>query len=32
MGISMSTMKREWNFAKAWLFEQLSSQTVRGDG
>jgi RNA polymerase sigma factor (TIGR02999 family) len=23
--ISLSTMKRDWNFAKAWLFDQLSS-------
>jgi len=25
--ISPSTMKRDWKFAKAWLFDQLSSQT-----
>lgn len=24
LGISVSTMKRDWNFAKAWLFDQLS--------
>lgn len=24
LGISISTMKRDWNFAKAWLFDQLS--------
>jgi len=23
MGISISTLKRDWNFAKAWLFDQL---------
>jgi RNA polymerase sigma factor (TIGR02999 family) len=23
--ISISTLKRDWNFAKAWLFDQLSS-------
>ena len=25
MDISISTMKRDWNFAKAWLFDQLSA-------
>jgi RNA polymerase sigma-70 factor, ECF subfamily len=24
IGISISTLRRDWNFAKAWLFEQLS--------
>jgi RNA polymerase sigma factor (TIGR02999 family) len=24
LGISLSTMKRDWQFAKAWLFDQLS--------
>jgi RNA polymerase sigma factor (TIGR02999 family) len=24
MGISISTLKRDWNFAKAWLFDQLT--------
>ena len=23
--ISISTLKRDWNFAKAWLFDQLQS-------
>jgi RNA polymerase sigma-70 factor, ECF subfamily len=23
LGISMSTLKRDWNFAKAWLFDQM---------
>ncbi len=26
--ISISTLKRDWNFAKAWLFDQLSTRTV----
>ena len=26
--ISISTLKRDWNFAKAWLFDQLSSPAV----
>ena len=26
--ISISTLKRDWIFAKAWLFDQLSSPTV----
>jgi RNA polymerase sigma factor (TIGR02999 family) len=25
MGLSISTLKRDWNFAKAWLFDQLRS-------
>ncbi len=25
LGISVSTLKREWEFARAWLFDQLSS-------
>jgi RNA polymerase sigma-70 factor (ECF subfamily) len=25
LGISIATMKRDWNFAKAWLVEQLGS-------
>lgn len=25
MGISLSTLKRDWNFAKAWLFHQLGT-------
>jgi RNA polymerase sigma factor (TIGR02999 family) len=24
IGISLSTLRRDWNFAKAWLFDQLS--------
>ena len=27
LGISIATMKRDWNFAKAWLVEQLGSPT-----
>ncbi len=26
--ISISTLKRDWNFAKAWLFDQLSTPAV----
>jgi RNA polymerase sigma factor (TIGR02999 family) len=26
LGISISTLKRDWNFAKAWLHDQLKSQ------
>ena len=26
--ISIATLKRDWNFAKAWLLDQLSSSTV----
>ena len=26
--ISISTLKRDWNFAKAWLFDQLGSPSV----
>jgi DNA-directed RNA polymerase specialized sigma24 family protein len=26
--ISISTLKRDWNFAKAWLFDQLRSPAV----
>lgn len=25
LSISLSTLKRDWNFAKAWLFDQLTS-------
>lgn len=25
MGISLSTLKRDWQFAKAWLFDQLTT-------
>lgn len=25
MGVSLSTLKRDWNFAKAWLFDHLNS-------
>ena len=25
LSISISTLKRDWNFAKAWLFDQLTS-------
>jgi RNA polymerase sigma factor (TIGR02999 family) len=28
LGISISTLKRDWNFAKAWLFDQLSSSAA----
>jgi RNA polymerase sigma factor (TIGR02999 family) len=28
LGISLSTMKRDWHFAKAWLFDQLRSPAV----
>jgi DNA-directed RNA polymerase specialized sigma24 family protein len=24
LGISLTTLKREWNFAKVWLYRQLS--------
>ena len=27
LGISISTLKRDWTFAKAWLFDQLRSET-----
>jgi RNA polymerase sigma-70 factor, ECF subfamily len=26
--ISISTLKRDWNFAKAWLFDQLSTRAL----
>jgi RNA polymerase sigma factor (TIGR02999 family) len=26
MDVSISTLKRDWNFAKAWLFDQLSTK------
>jgi RNA polymerase sigma factor (TIGR02999 family) len=26
MGVSMSTLKRDWLFAKAWLLDQLTSK------
>jgi RNA polymerase sigma factor (TIGR02999 family) len=29
LGISISTLKRDWNFAKAWLFDQLGSPAER---
>ena len=29
LGISLSTLKRDWNFAKAWLFDQLRSASDR---
>jgi RNA polymerase sigma factor (TIGR02999 family) len=29
LNISTSTLKRDWNFAKAWLFDQLASSTGR---
>jgi hypothetical protein len=25
MSVSLSTQKRDWNFAKAWLLDQLRS-------
>ena len=25
MGVSLSTLKRDWNFAKAWLLDRLQS-------
>ena len=28
LSISISTLKRDWNFAKAWLFDQLSPPAV----
>jgi DNA-directed RNA polymerase specialized sigma24 family protein len=28
LDISISTLKRDWNFAKAWLFDQLSPRGV----
>jgi len=27
--ISIATVKRDWNFAKAWLFDQLSTRAVK---
>lgn len=27
LGVSLSTLKRDWNFAKAWLLDQLRSGT-----
>lgn len=27
MGVSVSTLKRDWNFAKAWLLDQLRTDT-----
>lgn len=33
LGVSLTTLKREWSFAKVWLLRQLSlAQAVRGDG
>ena len=29
LDISISTLKRDWHFAKAWLFDQLSSGRLR---
>jgi hypothetical protein len=29
LDISISTLKRDWNFAKAWLFDQLSPGPMR---
>jgi RNA polymerase sigma factor (TIGR02999 family) len=28
MGVSLSTLKRDWNFAKAWLIDQLQTGSV----
>jgi RNA polymerase sigma factor (TIGR02999 family) len=30
LDISISTLKRDWNFAKTWLFDQLSPGPVQG--
>ena len=30
MNPSVSTLKREWNFAKVWLFDQLSDRHTQG--
>ncbi|MGH9833365.1 MAG: ECF-type sigma factor, partial [Blastocatellia bacterium] len=32
LGISISTLKREWGFAKVWLLRQLSSAEPGGAG
>jgi RNA polymerase sigma-70 factor, ECF subfamily len=29
LNITMSTLKRDWNFAKAWLFDQLRSSAAK---
>jgi RNA polymerase sigma factor (TIGR02999 family) len=29
LDISLSTLKRDWNFAKTWLFDQLSSRSLQ---
>ena len=26
LGVSLSTLKRDWTFAKAWLIDQLQAQ------
>jgi RNA polymerase sigma-70 factor, ECF subfamily len=31
IGISISTLRRDWNFAKAWLFDQLSPRDRDSD-
>jgi DNA-directed RNA polymerase specialized sigma24 family protein len=28
LGVSISTLKRDWTFAKAWLLDQLRSDAV----
>jgi RNA polymerase sigma factor (TIGR02999 family) len=31
LGISVSTLKRDWNFAKAWLFDAMNSGVANSD-
>lgn len=31
LAISVSTVKRDWQFAKAWLFNELGSQALRSE-
>lgn len=32
MGVSLSTLKRDWSFAKAWLYDQLRSGSAPASG
>jgi RNA polymerase sigma-70 factor, ECF subfamily len=29
LGVSATTVKREWNFAKTWLFDQMRGRTIK---
>jgi RNA polymerase sigma-70 factor (ECF subfamily) len=32
LGISLTTLKRDWNLAKAWLYRQLAGPSTSTDG